>query len=66
MVEFCDRFNEQVGELIVSGNIVGSCKKSITKPPKETKLSCDGRESPHSPALRYEADTTVWERLQAL
>jgi len=55
MVEFCDRFSEQVGELIVCTNIVGSCNKSVAKPPKETKPSCDGRESPHSTLLKYEA-----------
>lgn len=63
MVEFCDRFNEQVGEqvgeLIVSRNIVGSCNKSVAKTPKETKPSCEGRESPHSPVLRYEAGITM-------
>lgn len=66
MVEFCDRFNEQVGEFIVSRNIVGSCNKSVAKPSKETKMSCDGREPPHSAVLSYEADVTIWERLQAL
>lgn len=36
MVEFCDRFEEQVGELIVSRNVVGSCNKSVAEPSKET------------------------------
>lgn len=61
MVEFCDRFKEQVGELIVSRNIMGSCNKSVAGPSKETNhRAMEG--SLHSLMSRYEPDVTMWER----